>query len=93
MTPAPATLDTIAQLRSRMAGMQDGMPRLPLETHPALAGLVLFRGPRPVPGWFAAGVVVVSAASAGLLLWTANLGGQVRHDEIRGAAPQLSAER
>lgn len=43
MTPAPATLDTIAQLRSRMAGMQDGMPRLPLETHPALAGLVQLR--------------------------------------------------
>jgi hypothetical protein len=35
-----STLDTIAQLRSRMAGMQDGMPRLPLETHPALSGLV-----------------------------------------------------
>jgi hypothetical protein len=35
-----STLDTIAQLRSRMAGMQDGMPRLPLATHPALAGLV-----------------------------------------------------
>ena len=40
MTSAP---DTIAQLRSRMAGMQDGMPRLPLETHPALAGLVQLR--------------------------------------------------
>jgi hypothetical protein len=40
VTSAP---DTIAQLRSRMAGMQDGMPRLPLETHPALAGLVQLR--------------------------------------------------
>lgn len=38
-----STPDTIAQLRSRMAGMQDGMPRLPLETHPALAGLVQLR--------------------------------------------------
>ena len=38
-----STLDTIAQLRSRMAGMQDGVPRLPLETHPALAGLVQLR--------------------------------------------------
>jgi hypothetical protein len=43
MAPA-STLDTLAQLRSRMAGMQDGMPRLPLETHPALAGLVQLRG-------------------------------------------------
>jgi hypothetical protein len=38
-----STLDTIAQLRSRMAGMQDGVPRHPLETHPALAGLVQLR--------------------------------------------------
>jgi hypothetical protein len=38
-----SNLDTIAQLRSRMAGMQDGMPQLPLETHPALAGLVQLR--------------------------------------------------
>ena len=43
MASTASTPDTIAQLRSRMAGMQDGMPRLPLETHPALAGLVQLR--------------------------------------------------
>ncbi|GAA4369997.1 hypothetical protein GCM10023146_17520 [Nocardioides caricicola] len=59
MTPAPATLDTIAQLRSRMAGMQDGMPRLPLETHPALAGLVQLR---------AGGSYAVDSASLALAL-------------------------
>lgn len=56
MTSAP---DTIAQLRSRMAGMQDGMPRLPLETHPALAGLVQLR---------AGGSYAVDSASLALAL-------------------------
>jgi hypothetical protein len=59
VTPAPATLDTIAQLRSRMAGMQDGMPRLPLETHPALSGLVQLR---------AGGSYAVDSASVALAL-------------------------
>ncbi|GAB2459140.1 hypothetical protein GCM10027062_43740 [Nocardioides hungaricus] len=49
-------LDAIALLRSRMAGMQDGMPRLPLETHPALAGLVRLR---------AGGSYAVDSASPG----------------------------
>lgn len=43
MASTASTTDTIAQLRSAMAGMQDGMPRLPLETHPALSGLVHLR--------------------------------------------------
>jgi hypothetical protein len=69
-----STPDTIAQLRSRMAGMQDGMPRLPLETHPALAGLVQLR---------AGGSYAVDSASIALALlagpsraggWTAAVG-------------------
>ncbi|MCB0908754.1 MAG: hypothetical protein H6529_13860 [Nocardioides sp.] len=42
-----------------MAGMQDGMPRLPLETHPALAGLVQLR---------AGGSYAVDSASLALAL-------------------------
>ena len=38
-----STADTIAQLRSRMARMHDGVPQLALATHPALAGLVQLR--------------------------------------------------
>ncbi|HEX2895915.1 MAG TPA: hypothetical protein VHO29_18065 [Marmoricola sp.] len=34
---------TVAQLRDRIRGMQDGVARLPLATHPALAGLVQLR--------------------------------------------------
>ncbi|GAW49963.1 MULTISPECIES: hypothetical protein [unclassified Nocardioides] len=47
MTPPTSTptnaADTIQQLRARMTRMQDGVPRLELETHPALAGLVQLR--------------------------------------------------
>lgn len=42
-TGTVSTADTIAQLRSRMARMHDGVPQLPLATHPALAGLVQLR--------------------------------------------------
>ncbi|CAI9407340.1 hypothetical protein [Nocardioides sp. T2.26MG-1] len=40
---ADTAADTIAQLRSRMARMHDGVPGRALETHPALAGLVQLR--------------------------------------------------
>ena len=48
----------------------------------ALAGLILFRG-RSVARWY--GVILLAGALvvAGLVVWTANLGGQVRHSEIR----------
>jgi hypothetical protein len=39
-----ATADpTVQQLRDRIRGMQDGVPRLPVATHPALAELVQLR--------------------------------------------------
>ncbi len=52
----------------------------------SLAGLILLRGGKPVPGWF--GIPLISAALvvSGLMAWTANLGGQVRHTEIRAGA-------
>ncbi|HET6153779.1 MAG TPA: hypothetical protein VFE15_12540 [Marmoricola sp.] len=34
---------TLAQLQERIKGMQDGVARLPVSTHPALAGLVQLR--------------------------------------------------
>jgi len=48
----------------------------------ALAGLILFRG-RAIASWFGllllAGALVVGC----LVIWTAGLGGQIRHSEIR----------
>lgn len=53
----------------------------------ALAGLWVYRR-RAVAGWFRALSVVLGLGVVGLMGWTANLGGQVMHAEIRpgGAA-------
>jgi uncharacterized membrane protein len=49
----------------------------------AIAGLIRYRRERPVPPWFTTSAVVASVIVCGLMAWTANLGGQVRHTEIR----------
>ena len=61
----------------------------------ALTGLVRFRRGRPVPGWFAGAIVLLAVIAGGLMAWAANLGGQVRHTEIRAgsASPQPTEER
>ena len=56
----------------------------------ALAGLVFFRRGKTVPGWFGSLILAALLIVSGLMAWTANLGGQVRHTEIRGA-PAASA--
>src|SRR3569623_1005648 len=70
MSPIP----TVEHLRSRIAGMQDGVPRIPLPTHPALADLVQLR---------TGGAYQVDRASLGMALlaapaaegsWTAGVG-------------------
>jgi hypothetical protein len=38
-----AAQQTVQQLRDRIRGMQDGVPRLPVATHPALEGLLQLR--------------------------------------------------
>ncbi len=48
-----------------------------------LLGLVLSRQGRMVPTWLAAVAVGLSIVAGGLTAWTANLGGQIRHTEIR----------
>jgi hypothetical protein len=52
----------------------------------ALLGLVGTARARRVPTWLVAGMLLVTLAGAGLLGWTANLGGQIRHPEIRAGA-------
>jgi uncharacterized membrane protein len=49
----------------------------------ALAGLILFHRVEKLPGWIVAAMLVLSLATSGLMGWTANLGGQIRHTEIR----------
>lgn len=54
----------------------------------SLAGLILFRKGRTPPAAFLVFVLLLAVLSGGLLSWTANLGGRIRHLEIR---PQTSA--
>ena len=54
----------------------------------ALAGLGLYRGKEP-PLAMALGLVALALAAAGAMAWTANLGGKIRHPEIRGEASRV----
>ena len=49
----------------------------------ALTGLVLFRGAATIPSWVGGGILLLGLLVGGLMAWTANLGGQIRHTEIR----------
>ncbi len=57
----------------------------------AAIGLVAARG-RPVSAAVGGATLVVSLATAALMARTANLGGQVHHEEIRPGAPTPGAE-
>jgi uncharacterized membrane protein len=52
----------------------------------SLAGLVLYRA-RTVARPFAVVAMGLALAVAGVMTYTANLGGQIRHAEIRGGTP------
>ena len=52
----------------------------------ALVGLIRFRGPRIAPAGYARGVLLLALLMGGVMVWTANLGGQIRHSEIRAGA-------
>jgi hypothetical protein len=49
----------------------------------ALGGLFLFRKSGTLPKWYIPLILVVALAAAGVVGLTANLGGQIRHTEIR----------
>jgi uncharacterized protein DUF389 len=49
----------------------------------ALAGLILFHRAERLPGRIVGAALVLSLATSGLMLWTANRGGRIRHTEIR----------
>jgi len=50
----------------------------------ALAGLLFLRRSGSMPQWLVVIVLVLSLAAAVVVGFTANLGGQIRHTEIRG---------
>jgi uncharacterized membrane protein len=48
----------------------------------ALTGLIIFRHHRPVAKWSAVTSLLGAVVVSGLMGWTANLGGRIRHPEI-----------
>ncbi len=58
----------------------------------ALVALWLARG-KAVASWCASSVLLLALVAAGLMAWTANLGGKVRHTEIRGFAAVVSVHK
>jgi len=52
----------------------------------ALGGLWMFRR-RVVPQWFVAGALALCLCATLVAGWTANLGGQIRHNEIHSGVP------
>jgi hypothetical protein len=52
----------------------------------ALIGLWRLRGGRILARWYQSAVLVVGLTVAGMMGWIANLGGQIRHSEIRAPA-------
>lgn len=53
----------------------------------SLAGLLLTRRAAKLPAWATIAPLVLALATGGLMARTANLGGQIRHTEIRAGAP------
>ena len=56
----------------------------------ALLGLWRLGTGKILPQWYSPAVLMTGILVAGLMIWIANLGGQIRHSEIR---PATSAER
>ena len=48
-------------------------------------GLYRSRGQRPIPGWVVGATIFLALVTFALMARTANLGGQLRHEEIRSS--------
>lgn len=53
----------------------------------ALLGLIFFRNRERTPQWFLRVTLALALVAAASALWTANLGGQIRHPEASFGAP------
>ena len=58
----------------------------------SLAGLVLTRGSKAVPRWLAVTSLAASIVVVAAMIRTANLGGQIRHTEIRSGYSEPSQQ-
>ncbi|HEX4948150.1 MAG TPA: hypothetical protein VFZ34_15870 [Blastocatellia bacterium] len=60
----------------------------------SLVGLILARRTQTLPQWLVIAPLALALVTTGLLGWTANLGGQIRHTEIRrDFTPSTSSDK
>ena len=59
----------------------------------SLAALIVFRSRREPPGWSVLLILLLVVLAGGLLGWTANLGGRIRHPEMQTTAGPRGGER
>ncbi|MGN6387075.1 MAG: hypothetical protein ACTHMT_12640, partial [Verrucomicrobiota bacterium] len=52
----------------------------------SMAGALWFRRRAQLPKWCSATILCLAMLTSGFMAWTANLGGQIRHSEIRKEA-------
>lgn len=57
----------------------------------SLASLILHRRAEKLPGYIAPVLLMLAVLTGGLMGWTGNLGGQIRHTEIRSGAGQTES--
>ena len=86
--PAAQTVKLLPEVSKEVIARHEEVAQLALATvllmgTAALVGLIVFRRGRPIPVWFSLGILTFSLVSGTFITWTANLGGQIRHPEIR----------
>ncbi len=89
--PAEKTIQGLPGIGTRDLEKHKEVAQLALSAILVVGGLSgsafwLFRKGATVPNGFALGVLVAALLGSGLMAWTAHLGGQVRHTEIRSNA-------
>lgn len=53
----------------------------------ALTGAFMFNKGKNIPNWFSGLIIALALISTASLAWTSNLGGKIRHTEIRNETP------
>lgn len=57
----------------------------------SMAGALWFRRRTQLPKWCSATILCLALLTSGFMAWTANLGGQIRHSEIRKEAANTTS--
>ena len=85
--PSVSQVQGLPGFSGNSVGQHEAVAQLALSVLLVLAGLggaaLWFFGRKTIPRWFTLVLVLGAVLSGSLMIWTANLGGQIRHTEIR----------